>query len=400
MIIETQIETMQGLIPLALDSTHFTELAQCPVCSNTRWIDVSVLEQSLITAYCLDCSHVFHRRRPTWEWLQDWYQGKWDTGVKTETGDQAAEQSKSRHTGGLRTGIARKLIRPLKLLTHLGMPRGIGGKMAAAMQGSSIFSYCREAINRESAVLDIGCGYGQHLAPFGVLAKRICAIEASEHRSRYAQQQGIETLNIPVEKLSQDSFQTQFDLVFSNHVLEHVADPKQFLEALQRVVKPGGYICLIVPNVRQYFLVQDFFFGLHLHAYTLQSLRELVIRHGFIPVKQQENQELRILARRPKLDEGNCFNDRGGFPFQCDFSIQPEILLERVLGKNYLERQGREHYCKWHYSGLLHETISTTYDLEREPVWPRSLRWKWTETPSLPFHFRSPDGGPVSFLVK
>jgi SAM-dependent methyltransferase len=39
-----------------------------------------------------------------------------------------------------------------------------------------------------------------------------------------------------------------FDVVYSNNVLEHVSDPEKCIAECIRVTKPGGYICIVVPN--------------------------------------------------------------------------------------------------------------------------------------------------------
>ncbi len=39
----------------------------------------------------------------------------------------------------------------------------------------------------------------------------------------------------------------QFDVVFCNHVLEHVTDDRQCMKELQRVMKPGGWGIFQVP---------------------------------------------------------------------------------------------------------------------------------------------------------
>ena len=40
----------------------------------------------------------------------------------------------------------------------------------------------------------------------------------------------------------------RFDVVFCNHVMEHVADPKQCMSELFRVMKPGGWAIMQVPQ--------------------------------------------------------------------------------------------------------------------------------------------------------
>lgn len=39
-----------------------------------------------------------------------------------------------------------------------------------------------------------------------------------------------------------------FDLIFCSYVFEHVADPALVTSELQRILKPGGYLCAVTPN--------------------------------------------------------------------------------------------------------------------------------------------------------
>jgi SAM-dependent methyltransferase len=43
-----------------------------------------------------------------------------------------------------------------------------------------------------------------------------------------------------------------FDVVFSIYVLEHVTDPKQLVEEIRRVLKPGGVFLALTPNRYHY----------------------------------------------------------------------------------------------------------------------------------------------------
>jgi SAM-dependent methyltransferase len=39
-----------------------------------------------------------------------------------------------------------------------------------------------------------------------------------------------------------------FDFVINSHLLEHLPDPRRAILEWLRVVKPGGYVCMIIPN--------------------------------------------------------------------------------------------------------------------------------------------------------
>ena len=44
-----------------------------------------------------------------------------------------------------------------------------------------------------------------------------------------------------------------FDVVIASHVLEHIPNPVRFLRTLQRLLKPGGYVTLALPDKRYCF---------------------------------------------------------------------------------------------------------------------------------------------------
>jgi len=70
------------------------------------------------------------------------------------------------------------------------------------------------------------------------------------------------------------------DLVVSNSVLEHIYDYKSVIEEIYRVLKPGGYLYLSVPNLCMRHHEYDY------HRWTMPGLVELLgefelVDHGF-----------------------------------------------------------------------------------------------------------------------
>lgn len=67
----------------------------------------------------------------------------------------------------------------------------------------------------------------------------------------------------------------QFDYVIASHVIEHVPDPITFLQEASDLIKPGGHICLAVPDRRYTFdyhrLVSEF--GEWVEAYLLKRVK-------------------------------------------------------------------------------------------------------------------------------
>lgn len=101
--------------------------------------------------------------------------------------------------------------------------------------------------------LDIGCGGGLVSEPMARLGASVTAVDASEANIKtamtHAKQSG---LNIDfragtVEALI-EAGEAPFDVVLNLEVVEHVADPAQFLKDCASLVKPGGLMLVATLN--------------------------------------------------------------------------------------------------------------------------------------------------------
>jgi 2-polyprenyl-3-methyl-5-hydroxy-6-metoxy-1,4-benzoquinol methylase len=102
-------------------------------------------------------------------------------------------------------------------------------------------------LSNEEWVLDTGCGNGQFLTIAAQLGFKAVGMDFDESAVAAARQAGFDARrgalpDVPFPK----SFFTHITL---NHVLEHVMWPKQALEALWEVLKPGGRIWITQPNL-------------------------------------------------------------------------------------------------------------------------------------------------------
>lgn len=75
-----------------------------------------------------------------------------------------------------------------------------------------------------------------------------------------------------------------YDFIVSSHVLEHFWDPIKALNEWMRVIKPGGYIFMIVPHMKR---THDQF------KHVRTSLQELIDRHNGV-IKCNTTMEIRL----------------------------------------------------------------------------------------------------------
>ena len=102
-------------------------------------------------------------------------------------------------------------------------------------------------------ILDIGCGGGLVSEPMTRLGASVTAVDASEANIKtamtHAEQGGLEIdfRAGTVEELI-EAGEAAFDVVLNLEVVEHVADPDQFLKDCASLVKPGGLMFVATLN--------------------------------------------------------------------------------------------------------------------------------------------------------
>ncbi len=102
-------------------------------------------------------------------------------------------------------------------------------------------------------LLDIGCGGGLLSEPMARLGFEVTAVDASERNigaaKAHAAEMGLQInyLCSTIEALAeQDS--PPFDVILNMEVIEHVADPAQFLKDCARMLAPGGLMIVATLN--------------------------------------------------------------------------------------------------------------------------------------------------------
>jgi len=103
-------------------------------------------------------------------------------------------------------------------------------------------------------ILDNGCGVGAYLKHLSPLANHAHGVELEPARALQARQ---EQLSITLAEGEHLPYRNEcFDLILSHEVLEHVADDRQAIEEVVRLLRkpstaastPGGRLILFVPN--------------------------------------------------------------------------------------------------------------------------------------------------------
>jgi len=128
------------------------------------------------------------------------------------------------------------------------------------------------------SVLDFGCGGGHVLRNLDC-ARRV-GIEINPAARTIAARGGMEC-HESIAGVEDNSF----EVVISNHALEHVQFPISILKALRSKLRPSGVLVLCVPiddwRTQQKYNRQDI--SHHLHTWTPQLLGNSLFEAGFTP---------------------------------------------------------------------------------------------------------------------
>jgi SAM-dependent methyltransferase len=109
-------------------------------------------------------------------------------------------------------------------------------------------------------------------------------IDPSPSCSRTAQKlYGIRVKNLPVSEIP--DFESPFDLVVLNSVLEHIRDLDDSLKTMKNLLKPGGLIWIEVPDVTRFADLTSVAFQQfsmeHINFFSSISLTNLMQKNGF-----------------------------------------------------------------------------------------------------------------------
>lgn len=171
-------------------------------------------------------------------------------------------------------------------------------------------------------ILDIGCGKGNFLKEFKIFFDKweLFGIESSKNSFKIAKQ------NLKNSKFFQgfyvqNIFQTKFDLVVAFNVLEHIENPKQFLDDIYSDLNDEAIVCFDVPNFK--INPADLFIYDHLSHFTIETLKNLLTITGFKLIKIIENENKIPLVVI-------CKKDLKKTSFNNNFSMMKKLSLDLI----------------------------------------------------------------------
>jgi len=142
---------------------------------------------------------------------------------------------------------------------------------------------------RKGKVLDVGCATGSFLEVADAEGWEVYGLERSPYASRVARRKFGDRI---YEGILEDAHYADetFDFITLSDLLEHIRDLQSFMREVFRILKSSGFLMIETPNVAS--LSCRLMGGRwvhykaeHLYYFSPDTLRELLVRHDFTPLR-------------------------------------------------------------------------------------------------------------------
>jgi len=186
---------------------------------------------------------------------------------------------------------------------NYNLDKTIGKKIDRAI------SFMNENLFPGSRILEVGCGVAG-------LVSRLSSdviyygMDNSEYAIRKAQDQWKDKKNVNffISSVDDLNFEKEyFDIIIAHYVLEHLDNPKEFLLRSVKLLKPGGYLILVAPNLEFPFAYpsalrhKSFFYRLYYYLVRLYDFFTRLL--GIYNFRTIEDNYLNVTGKYQLIDD-------------------------------------------------------------------------------------------------
>ncbi|MCI0400617.1 MAG: class I SAM-dependent methyltransferase [Gammaproteobacteria bacterium] len=236
------------------DVVHFPFHDSCPACDAVER-DRTVLrlgqpswQKTVIISQCIDCGHVYYKNPPPPDFILRFYNTLWNKN-RGEANVDAVTPKRS-----MKCKIA-------SMVVDLGFN------------------------DKTLPILDVGCGHGPQLSGLWETGfKNVYGCEQSMYRAIAAGKRFPGRIfNFGYQEIPKivDATGMPFQIIYMNHVLEHIHTPADAFKTIAGCLRDGGVIIINVPDVIGEAAINQALYLPHLHSFATASLAALGARYGF-----------------------------------------------------------------------------------------------------------------------
>jgi len=163
-------------------------------------------------------------------------------------------------------------------------------KIREKLEYNKVRIFIRLLGNETRWVLDIGCGDGRLLNTFTIHCPstwNLTGIEINENAAKKAKTKGYEVLTGDFE-FKELEWNKKFDLILMHQVLEHTRSPRQVVQKVSKLLKPGGLFSIETPDTKSWdrkLFGKKYWGGYHIprHFYLFdkENISHLLNEEGF-----------------------------------------------------------------------------------------------------------------------
>jgi len=185
-------------------------------------------------------------------------------------------------------------------------------------------------------VLDVGAGNGHFLRVAAARDYQTVGVELNSAHVARLRAEGFRIIDHPLEEAHLDGH--SFDLITLWETLEHITRPGPLLMEIDRILRPGGVLLILVPNADslscRLLHEKSGTFGGHSHVncFNLESLSRLLCRTGF-SVLESETLITELGTIHNYLNFEDPYLGQAGPVLDC---LTPSMIHDRLLGSKLL----------------------------------------------------------------
>jgi len=199
------------------------------------------------------------------------------------------------------------------------------------MEEKNEYEYAASLITENDSVLEIGSGKGAFAKL--ITAQNYVGLEFSQSAQIMAASNGIKLLNQSIQEHALE-YPGEYDVVCSFQVLEHVSNPRSFIEAAVDCIRPGGKLIISVPSLDSFYrYVKNNSLDMpphHVTRWTDQALLNLA-REVNIVIESIWHEPLQDIHKQ--LYSSIIFRNSISRVFNLPPALIKRTFFERVLGK-------------------------------------------------------------------
>lgn len=147
-------------------------------------------------------------------------------------------------------------------------------------------------------IYDVGCGFGHFLLTGKQLGYDVTGVEMSSANVEFIRKE----FNIQVEEndFLKVHEEQPYDIMTLWDVLEHIDSADKIIEKVSRMLHPGGYVFIQVPQIDSFFarLLKDKWWAMgldHVNYFSKKTIRKLLINHRIEIITIKSSLELKNL---------------------------------------------------------------------------------------------------------